>query len=131
VDTLNRVVPRLIAQRFLVPERMGFDTLNAAVALKTFGIQRGLVVSQVDPDTPAGQAGIRPLKLDGQGGILALGDILLAYQGRPIESNGQLMAMLELEPPADEVVFDVLREGQVIQVKLQLKPAKKALPASI
>ncbi|HEX4846236.1 MAG TPA: trypsin-like peptidase domain-containing protein [Geothrix sp.] len=131
VDTLNHVVPRLIARGFLVPVRMGFDTLNAAVALKTFGIQRGLVVSQVDPDTPAGRAGIRPLKLDGQGGILALGDILLAYQGRLIESNGQLMAMLELEPPADEVVFDVLREGQVVKVTLQLKAAAKAPPASI
>lgn len=132
VDTLNLVVPQLIAKGFLVPERMGFETLNAAVALETFGVQRGLVVSRVDPDSPAGRAGIRPLQHDEKGAIKALGDILLAYQGRLIESNGQLMAMLELEPPAEEVVFDVLRGGQVVQVKLRLKgEKKKAAPTSI
>lgn len=131
VDTLNLVVPRLIARGRLEPERMGFETLNAAVALQTLGVQRGLVVSEVTADSPAGRAGIRPLQLDEQGRIKALGDILLAYQGRLIENNGQLMAMLELETPADEVVFDVLREGQVIKVKLHLKAPKKAVPTSL
>lgn len=124
VDTLNHVVPRLIARGRLEPERMGFETLNAAVALQTLGVQRGLVISEVDPNSPAGRAGLRPLQLDEKGGIKALGDILLAYQGRLIENNGQLMAMLELEPPADEVVFDVLRDGQIIKVGLNLKKEK-------
>ena len=124
VDTLNHVVPRLIARGRLEPERMGFETLNAAVALQTLGVQRGLVISEVDPNSPAGRAGLRPLQLDEKGGIKALGDILLAYQGRLIENNGQLMAMLELEPPADEVIFDVLRDGQIIKVGLNLKKEK-------
>ncbi len=59
-----------------------------------------------------------------------MGDILLAYQGRVIENEGQFLAMLELEPPADEVVFDVLREGQVIKVTLRLK-GSKAVPTSL
>ena len=62
--------------------------------------------------------------------IKALGDILLAYQGRVIESTGQFAAMLELEPPADEVVFDVLRDGKIIKVVLNLKQGK-VQPASI
>ena len=130
VDTLNQVVPKLIARGFLVPVRMGFDTVNAAVALQTFGVQRGLVLLEVLPDSPAGRAGLRALQLDDKGGLKAMGDILLTYQGRVIESNGQLMAMLELEPPADEVVFDVLREGQIIKVVLNLKPGK-VQPTSI
>jgi S1-C subfamily serine protease len=130
VDTLNLVVPRLIARGFLVPVRMGFETLNAAVALQTLGIQRGLVVSEVTPGTPAGLAGLRPLQMDEKGDLKTLGDILLAYQGEVIESNGQLMAKLELEPPAEEVVFDVLREGQIIKVVLNLRKGK-AQPTSI
>ncbi|MDP1830878.1 MAG: trypsin-like peptidase domain-containing protein [Geothrix sp.] len=130
VDTLNKFVPLLIARGFLVPERMGFETLNAAVALQTFGIQRGLVVSEVSADSPASRAGIRPLQLDEKGEIKILGDILIAYQGNLIENNGQLMAMLELEPPGDEAVFDVLRDGQIIKVVLNLKPGK-AQPASL
>ena len=128
VDTLNRVVPQLIARGRLELPRMGFETLNAAVALQSFGIQRGLVVSMVEPDTPAGRAGLIPLKVDPQGTILGLGDVLVAYQGVPIESNGQLMAMLELEPPEELVVFDVLRDGKTIQVTLNLRKGRKPLP---
>jgi S1-C subfamily serine protease len=62
--------------------------------------------------------------------VSKVGDILIAYQGRPIESNGHLAAMLELEPPEGDVVFDVLREGQIIKVVLHLKGGK-ATPASI
>ena len=130
VDTLNRFVPQLIARGMLLPVRMGFEALNASVALQLFGVQRGLVLSEVLPDSPAGRAGLRPLQPDEKGGVKTLGDILLAYQGRLIESNGQLAAMLELEPPADEVVFDVLREGQVIKVVLNLKQGK-VQPTSI
>lgn len=130
VDTLNLVVPQLIARGRLVPDHMGFETLNAAFALQSFGVQRGLVVSQVDPGTPAARAGLRPLQLDEKGGIRALGDILLAYQGRLIESNGHLMAMLELEPPAEEVAFDVLRDGQIIKLVLDLRNPR-VRPASI
>lgn len=131
VDTLNAIVPKLIAHERLEPPRMGFETLNAAVALQQFGVQQGLVVSLVLADSPAGRAGIRPLKVDAAGTILGLGDILTHYQGRPIESNGQLMAMLELEPPGDEVVFDVLREGASIKVTLKLtaqEPLKPKVP---
>ncbi len=121
VDTLNRVVPLLIARGRLEPPRMGFFALGTYEALRAFGITRGLVVSQVDPDSPAGRAGLRPLVLDDRGQVTTMGDILLGYQGRAIESEGQLMAMLELEPPGDTVVFDALRDGQVIKVELHLK----------
>jgi len=124
VDTLRRFVPVLIAKGRLEPERMGFETLNAALALRDFNVQRGLVVSEVEPDSPAGRARLRPIHFDARLGIVVLGDILIAYQGHLIENNGQLMAMLELEPPANEVVFDVLREGQIIKVALNLKKAK-------
>jgi S1-C subfamily serine protease len=53
-----------------------------------------------------------------------MGDVLLGYQGRVIESVGQFMAMLEVEPPKDEIVFDVLRDGQIIKVTLNLKKPK-------
>ncbi len=121
VDTLNLIVPRLIARERLEPPRMGFEALAAAAALQKFGLKQGLLVISVAPDSPAGRAGLRPLELDEQGAVKTPGDILLAYQGRVIESEGQFMAMLEIEPPADEVIFDVLRGDQVIKVTLNLK----------
>jgi S1-C subfamily serine protease len=126
VDTLNQVVPRLIAKEQLEPPRMGFHVLSAYDAQK-IGIARGLVVSDVEAGTPAGLAGLRPLTRDASGRI-TLGDILLGYQGKTLESAGQFMAMLEFLAVAgmsrDEVVFDVLREGQIIKVILNLKKPK-------
>ncbi|HEY3399474.1 MAG TPA: trypsin-like peptidase domain-containing protein [Geothrix sp.] len=131
VDTLNRVVPLLIARGRLEPPRMGFVTLGSYEAQQLFGLTRGLVVKEVEPDEPASRAGLRALEVDATGHVKTMGDILLAYQGRIIENEGQFMAMLELEAPADEVVFDVLRDGRIIKVKLQLKPTKKVEPTSI
>jgi len=131
VDTLNRVVPLLIARGRLEPPRMGFVTLGSYDAQQLFGLTRGLVVREVEPNSPASRAGLRALEMDAAGHIKTMGDVLLGYQGRQIENEGQFMAMLELEAPADEVIFDVLRDGQVIKVKLQLKAAKKAEPTSI
>ena len=124
VDTLNHFVPQLIARGRLEPPRMGFVTMGAYEAQRTFGITRGVLVTEVEAGSPASRAGIRPLQVDAEGHIKIMGDILLGYQGRVIESEGQLLAMLEVEPPANEVVFDVLRDGKVIKVVLNLKPGK-------
>jgi S1-C subfamily serine protease len=115
---------------------MGFVTLGAYDAAQRVGVTRGLVVSAVDADSPAGRAGLKPWVLDEAGHLKAMGDILLGYQGLAIESAGQFMAMLEWEPPKDEIVFDVLRDGQIIKVVLNLKKAKaeekpKPLPAIV
>jgi len=130
VDTLNQIVPLLIARGQLEPARMGFTVFSAYDAMQ-IGVSRGLVVDTVDPDTPAYRAGLRGVKRDARGNLVQLGDIVLTYQGQPIKDEGQLAALLEAEQPKnDEVVLDVLRDGKVIQLKLDLK-AKKALPTRI
>jgi S1-C subfamily serine protease len=124
VDTLNLIVPKLIARGRLDTARMGIETLNEAYALQNLGVKNGLVILEVDPNSPAGRAGLRPLQLDDKGAVKSLGDILIAYQGRLIENNGQFRAMLELEPAANKIVFDVLRDGAIIKVVLYLDPVK-------
>jgi len=142
VDTLNNIVPRLIGKGQIETVHMGFTTLTPFDAERIFGIKQGLVVSGVDPDTSAARAGLRPLKLDESGRLVTMGDILLAFQGEPLTSAGQFKAFLEYlamvgaETPPDKVVFDVLREGQVIKVVLNLKKGKdenvaKPQPTSI
>ena len=132
VDTLNDVVPKLIARGRLEPPRMGFQVLSAYDAQQV-GIARGLVVSEVDPDSPAARAGLRPLVRDPQGRLQALGDILLRYQWVPLESAGQFMAMLEFLAVSgaskDQVVFDVLRNGAVLQLTLDLAKGRTTAPA--
>jgi S1-C subfamily serine protease len=137
VDTLNNIVPRLIGKGQIETLHMGFTTLTPFDADQAFGIKQGLVVSGVDPDTSAARAGLRPLKVDKTGQLIAMGDILLAFQGEPLTSAGQFkafleyLAMVEAEPPPDKVVFDVLREGQVIKVVLDLRKPVANGPAKL
>lgn len=124
VDTLNQVVPLLIARGRLEPPRMGFVAMKAFLAQQIFHLTRGVLVTEVEPDSPAGLAGLIPLQLDATNHVKVMGDILLGYQGEPIESEGQLLALLEVNPPGHEAVFDVLRNGSVIKVVLHLKKPK-------
>jgi S1-C subfamily serine protease len=129
VDTLNQIVPLLIARGQLEPPRMGFKVFGPFEAMQA-GISRGLVVDEVEPNSPAQRAGLRGVQRDTQGNLLRLGDIILAYQGQALKDEGQLAALLEVVQPRDEVVFDVLRDGKVIQLRLDLK-GKEPLPPRI
>jgi S1-C subfamily serine protease len=129
VNTLNRIVPLLISRKQLEPPRMGFTVFSAYKAMQ-MGVSHGLVVDTVDPDTPAAQAGLRGVLRDAQGHLLQLGDVILAYQAPPmkeaiaLKDEGQLAALLEIARPQDEAVFDVLRNGEVIKVRLDLRKTK-------
>jgi len=135
VDTLNNIVPRLIGKGQIETFQMGFTTLSPFEAEQAFGIKQGLVVTGVDEGTPAARAGLRPLQLDKAGKLVAMGDILLAYRGEPLTSAGQfkalleVLAMVESNQPAEQVGFDVLRDGQVIKVVLDLRNPVPGGPA--
>ncbi|MDE3245112.1 MAG: trypsin-like peptidase domain-containing protein [Acidobacteriota bacterium] len=124
VDTLNRVVPLLIARGQLEPVYLGFTALIPAYA-RALGVTQGVMVSDVEADSPAARAGLRPLRLDRTGRVVAAGDILLTYQGTPIQNGVQLFDLLELEPPKGAVVFDVLRDGKVGKIILRVEAPKE------
>ncbi len=124
VDTLNRVVPLLIARGQLEPVYLGFTALIPAYA-RAMGVTQGVMVSDVEADSPAARAGLRPLRLDREGHVVAAGDILLTYQGTAIQNGVQLFDLLEVEPPKGAVVFDVLREGKLGKITMHVDPPKE------
>jgi len=117
VDTLNSVVPRLIAHGQVRP--LGFDVVTASPASAArVGIREGLLVLEVLKGSPADRAGLRPT-LVGPDGQPQWGDILLRYKGRRIENDLWLLDQLELEKPESPLEFDVLRQGKVVKVVIQ------------
>ena len=121
VDTLNRVVPLLIARGQLEPVYLGFTALIPAYA-RALGVTQGVMVSDVEADSPAALAGLRPLRLNSEGHVVALGDILLTYQGTPIQNGVQLFDLLEVEPPKGAMVFEVVRDGKVGKITMHVEP---------
>src|SRR4029077_3589674 len=70
--------------------------------------EKGVEVTMVDQDAPAGKAGIKEH------------DVILTMNGTSIESGAQLRRMIHEMPPGRVVTFGLSRDGQSVTVKVQL-----------
>src|SRR5579872_7299599 len=75
--------------------------------------EKGVEVTMVDQDAPAGKAGIKEH------------DVILTMNGTSIESGAQLRRMIHETPPGRLVAFGLSRDGQPVTVKLQLADKHK------
>ncbi len=75
--------------------------------------EKGVEVTMVDQDAPAGKAGIKEH------------DVILTMNGNSIESGAQLRRMIHEMPPGRVVTFGLSRDGQPMTVKVQLADKKK------
>jgi len=114
VDTVNRVVPTLIAKG-RVP-RPGFGVLVADDALAArLGID-GVVIGRVVPGSPAERAGLRGF--DQRSGTL--GDVIVAAGGQPVRRPGDLSRALNAAGIGNRIVLDVVRDGARRQVEVEI-----------
>lgn len=70
--------------------------------------EKGVEVTMVDQDAPAGKAGIKEH------------DVILTMNGTSIESGAQLRRMIHEMPPGRVVSFGLSRDGAPMTVKVQL-----------
>ena len=89
----------------ITPERV------AALKLKD---ERGVEVTIVDQDAPAGKAGIKEH------------DVILTMNGTAVESGAQLRRMIRETPAGRVVTLGLSRDGQPLTVKVQLADRGKS-----
>jgi serine protease Do len=75
--------------------------------------EKGVEVTMVDQDAPAGKAGIKEH------------DVILTMNGTSIESGAQLRRMIHEMPAGRVVTFGLSREGQPMTLKVQLADKHK------
>jgi S1-C subfamily serine protease len=122
VDTVNRIVPQLIAEGKIVHPGLGIEIATDQIA-RQFQIQ-GVVVWHVPRDSAAGRAGLEGLAPGGPGGGWVLGDIIVGLEGEPIRSTSDLYGELERHEVNDTVTLEILRgsERRQLNVTLQALP---------
>jgi S1-C subfamily serine protease len=121
VDTVNRVVPRLIATGHYERPSLGvrIDAQINEVLVERLKIQ-GVFVLAVDPGSPAAHAGLRPTRVN-RDESFTVGDVIVAVGERKVVEPKDLVDALDHAAPGQQVRLTVLRAGQrlTIDVKLQ------------
>lgn len=120
VDTINRVVPQLIAEGRYIRPSLGIsvdEDVNRALA-KRLDVG-GVAVLRVEPGSGAAAAGLRPMRIAPDGDILP-GDIILAVDGRPTTGVQALLSVLDNYRIGDVVELTVWREGRELEIAVTL-----------
>jgi S1-C subfamily serine protease len=124
VDTVNRVVPQLI--RTGKVSRPGLGVMVAPDQIVKQLRVKGALIMEVQPDSPAAKAGLRPTRRD-ESRRIQLGDIIVGIDDKPVQSRKDLTDVLDKHKVGDTVKLKVLRDGQEEEVPVTLEE----LPSSV
>lgn len=119
VDTINRIVGQLIAHGQIVKPALGItpaeDQLRASL-----GIDQGVLIIDVAPQSGAAKAGLRPSRQDSYGRV-TLGDIIIAIDDKPVKKLSDLFKALDQYDVGDKIKVTVMRGGRKEQVSVALQ----------
>ncbi|MGE5641663.1 MAG: trypsin-like peptidase domain-containing protein, partial [Byssovorax cruenta] len=130
---VNNVVPALIKDGKYVHTWLGISGTSLvpdlATAMNLDVSQRGALVEEVMPNSPAEKAGLRAsnkqITIDGQNTNVG-GDVVTAIDGQPVLEMNDLIAYLARSTKVDQkVALTILRDGkqQTVDVTLAARPA--------
>jgi S1-C subfamily serine protease len=114
VDVVNRVVPELIRNGRVPTPGIGLVAANEATATR-LGVE-GVVVVRTAPGSPAERAGLRGVDLNSG----ALGDLIVALDGKPVRRLSDLTDLLEEAGVGKTVRLSVQRNGQTRTVDTEV-----------
>jgi serine protease Do len=77
---------------------------------------RGVEVTEVDQDAPAGKAGLKEH------------DVILGFNGTPVQSAEQFKRLMRETPAGRTVALDISRDGQPQNLKVTLADRRKYMP---
>jgi S1-C subfamily serine protease len=113
VSTLKRVVEALLAHGQVRRGYLGIGTQPVHLPptlQQQLGQPRGLLVSSVQPDSPAARGG------------LLLGDVLAGIEGQALAHPAELLPFLEEDRIGSELHVRVIRGGDVRELTVQVGP---------
>ena len=121
VDTVNRVVPQLIARGKYMRPSLGVSVEADITRALTqqLGIQ-GVLLLKVEAGSAAAAAGLQGTRIDRDGDVIP-GDIILALDGKLIDSVATLLARLDDHRIGDRVTLRIWRAGRELDVDVVLQ----------
>jgi S1-C subfamily serine protease len=131
INTAKKLLPELKRAGTVVHAYLGITgvTIDQSLSELQLKADRGILVQNVQASGPAAAAGIHGGSVDSQvsGQSLMLGgDVIVALDGKPLNSMDELSAAIARHQPGDKVKLDLLRNGsqQTVTVTLGKAPAQ-------
>ena len=120
VDTVNRIVPQLVAHGQVFRPRLGveIDDRLSALVTQRLGVE-GVLIRNVTEGSGAEAAGLRGSQL--RGGAVVPGDVIQEIDGKAVRTQNELLARLSNYKPGDTVSLVVWREGKTRKASVRLQ----------
>jgi serine protease Do len=103
IDVARNVEEQIVAHGKVERGRIGVTIQEVTQPLaQSFGLKEpaGALVSSVDPEGPAGKAGVQS------------GDVILAFNGAKVESSSQLPPLVAAVKPGTDAMVQIWRHGE-------------------
>lgn len=111
VDTARRIATQLVTTGRAVHPFLGVEyiPLNPGLAARLNApVDRGMYVTDVVPNSPAAQAGLRE------------GDIIVNADGQELEAESSLARVIDGKQPGDSLDITILRDGRRRTIRVTL-----------
>ena len=92
---------------------VAFYSTNNPSLLRSFGVDHGVVINGVEPDSPAQHAGLK------------FGDVILNVDGKPIRSADELVAIVSDTAIGKKLRMEYLREGKHLTADVEVGDRNK------
>jgi S1-C subfamily serine protease len=130
INSARRSMSQLIATGEVRYAYVGITTQTVTPSIAErfdYAAERGAAVQDVNPSTPAASAGFRPggaEKVFEDIRIKPGGDLIVAIDGRPVDSADDVVRAVTTKLPGQKVTFTVVRGGErrAIDVTLGTRP---------
>ena len=121
VDTVNAVVPELIAHGRIVRPRLGISPAKESFA-RQLGVT-GVLILGVADGSGAAKAGLRGTQRDRDGSLI-LGDIIVGVAGQDVANYDDLVSALEKQKIGDTVPVKIVRGDRATTVDVALMASR-------
>ena len=121
IDLARHIMTALIDEGVVHRGFLGVSIQDVTAELaQALGIEAGagVLVSDVQADSPAAQAGIRS------------GDLIVAFDGQPVRSVNELRVRVADVKPGSQTPVTVLRDGQQVATRVTLAERPRAAAAA-
>ncbi len=122
IDIAMQVAEQLKRGTRVVRGRIGVTVQPVSAELaRAFGLERarGALVTDVEDDGPAAQAGLRS------------GDVVMAVQGRQVDSSLDLPRMISAMAPGARAALELVRDGEPLRIDVAVEATSAAIVSNV